>query len=278
MTDARPLFEFEYDRRMPRFDAARWGYGPPPGTAAVAIACLLMAGGALGLLAVRDVLITRPSDATRRLSNDNGRAPPVVRAPDPAQVDRAYAQVRDVYAREGLPGLAREGAACFAGLQRRPDYAQLDYCLAFDSFAGGVSRLVAPSSPEAATYFNEATVRHIQATDAVGASRTEANARLRLVSRLTTTVARARARTEPLVVLPPLPPEPEVVEEPAIAPPPPPVEEETPYRVIGPQDSPPPPDGAEPAPEPAPPAPPAATGPGTPPAPAPEPLPPPSRP
>jgi hypothetical protein len=278
MRQAQPLFDFEFDQRMPRFGAERWGYGPPKGTASVAIACLLMAAGAVGLLAARDYLMTRRPEVAMSRNEDRGRAPPVARAPDPAQVDRAYAQVRTVFAQEGLPGLAREGAACFATLERNPDYARLDYCLAFDAFAGGVSRIVGPGPSEAATYFNEATVRHIQATDAVGASRTEANARLRVVSRLATSVARAQARVAPLVVLPPPPPEPEVIEEVEVAPPP--VEEETPYRVIGPQAEPAPlSDGTEITPEPiSPQPPPPATGVGSPPAPPPEPAPAPARP
>ena len=95
--------------------------------------------------------------------------------------------------------------------------------------------MVSAASPESTTYFNEATVRHIQATDAVGASRPEANARLRLVSRIATSVAQTRSRTTPLVVLPPLPPEPEV-EEVTVAVPPPAIEE-APYRVLGPGES-----------------------------------------
>jgi len=244
MSDAPPLFNFSYDERMPRFAAERWGYGPPPGTVAIGIACVLLAAGSAGLLAARGLLIGRSPDVVRERGRDESGLPPM-RPADRRQVERAYEQVRQLFTAEGVPALAREGAACFAELERKPDYARLDYCIAFDAFANGVYRVSGARGSEAVSYFNDAPVRHIRATDAVGASRGEATLRVNQIARMAALVSRDKRDTAPLIIAPP-PPEPveEPAVEPTIAPNPPPASEETPYRAVGPDSSSPPSDPA----------------------------------
>jgi hypothetical protein len=197
-----------------------------------------------------------------------------MRPTDRRQVERAYERVRQLFTAEGVPALAREGAACFAELERKPDYARLDYCIAFDAFANGVYRVTGARGSDAGSYFNDAPVRHIRATDAVGASRGEATLRVTQIGRLAALVSRDNVKTAPLVIAPP-PPEP--VEEPAvqpmIAPNPPPAAEETPYRAVGPETPPPPPAASDPAAAPSP-APSATPPTGSTPPPQPQPQPP----
>jgi len=253
---------------MPRFDAERWGYGPPRGTVAIGVACVLLAVGSAGLLGARDLLIGRSPDVVHDRGREDSALPPI-RPADRGHVERAYARVRALFTAEGVPALAREGAACFAELERKPDYARLDYCIAFDAFANGVYRVAGARGSDAGSYFNDAPVRHIRATDAVGASRGEAAVRVTEIGRLAALVSRDNLKTAPLVIAPP-PPEP--VEEPLEAAPaqapPPPAGEETPLPSAGSEPLPPP---VEPAPQ-AQPAPPAQAAPAVlPPAPAPTP-------
>jgi hypothetical protein len=256
MSALPPLFDFSYDERMPRFTAERWGYGPPRGTVAIGVACVLLAVGSAGLLAARGLLISRSPDVVRERGREDGGLPPM-RPTDRRQVDRAYADVRRLFTAEGVPALAREGAACFAELERKPDYARLDYCIAFDAFANGVYRVTGARGGDAVSYFNDAPVRHIRATDAVGASRGEASLRVTEIGRMAAQVSRDNLKTAPLIIAPP-PPEPveaPVVEAPPAQTTPPPADEAPPYRAVGPETPPLPADpaaGAQPTPTPAP--------------------------
>ena len=216
------------DDRMPTFEPVRWGLRPSRGTVMVGVASALAAVACVALFSVRDLLVARAPD----LSLDGGRgreaAPPRQEPPSEAQVGRAFDRVRDIFNARGAPALASEGAACFAALDRAPSYSQLDFCLAFDAFASGVAQAAGAGSADAATYFNEATVRHIRALDAVGASQREARARILAISALATAVGRAR----PAIVPPPPPPEELPLKD--LESTPPPVTEEAPYTVIGP--------------------------------------------
>jgi hypothetical protein len=232
---APPLFDFDYDDHMPRFEAERWGFGPSRGTVVAALVCIGLAAGCVGLLAARDLLIGRAPASDIDGGRDEG-TPLQARPPSRDQVERAYARVRQVFTARGVAGLAEEGTACFAELERRPDYGRLDFCLAFDAFAGGVHRIAgARGAPEAAAYFREAAVRHIRATDSIGAPRAEANVRVAAVGRLAAQVTRENADRAPIVIAPPAPdPAEATAEPPATATPP--TAEETPYTV-GPQPS-----------------------------------------
>ena len=228
---APPLFDFEYDDRMPRFEAVRWGFGPSRGTVTAALVCIGLLAGSVGLLAARDMLITRAPARALDDSREEDRLP-AARPPDAGQVERAYAQVRDVFGARGVAGLSEAGAACFTELERRPDWGRLDFCLAFDAFAGGVYRIAgARNAPAAADYFRESPIRHIRATDAMGASRPEANARVAAVGRLAAAVTRENAERSPIVVAPPAPDPEELAAQTAAEPPsagPPPAAEEAP--------------------------------------------------
>ena len=235
MTDAPRLFDFDYDERMPRFDAARWGYGPPKGTVAVAVGCVLLAAGSAGLLAGRGFLLGRTPDIARDRGGDDSALPPM-RPPDRGQVQRAYELVRLLFTAQGVPGLVREGQTCFAAVERAPDYRRLDYCLAFDAFASAVWRVAGDQGSDASSYFTRAAVRHTRATDAVGANMAEAKTRIAAVGRLAAAISRENVKTAPLIVAPP-PPEVEAPPEeaPSQAAPPAAAGEDTTYRAIGPQ-------------------------------------------
>ena len=251
MSDAPRLFDFEFDERMPRFDAVRWGYGPPPGTVTIGVICVLLGLASAGMVAGRGFLISRTPDIARDRGRDDSGLPPM-RPPDRREVQRAYNQVRLLFTAEGVPALVREGRACFASLERSPDYRRLDYCLAFDAFATGVYRVAGSQGSDAASYFNYAAVRHTRATDAVGASLGEAKARITVVGRMAAEVSRANVKTAPLIVAPPPPEVEEPVEEtPAQAAPPPATNgEQDGYRVVGPQPDAATPPSGEPAPPP----------------------------
>ena len=216
------------DDRMPTFGPMQWGLRPSRGTIAVGVASALAAAACVGLFSARDLLVARAPNLSMDGGGRREAAPPVAEPPSEAQVSRAFERVRDIYNARGAPALASEGAACFAALDREPSYRQLDFCLAFDSFASGVAEAVGPGSADAATYFNEATVRHIRALDAVGASQREARERIQAVSRL----AQKVGGSQPAIATPPPPPEEPLEEETDTAPPP--VAEEAPYSVIGP--------------------------------------------
>ena len=249
MSDAPRLFDFDYDDRMPRFDAERWGYGPTRGTVVVGVVCVLLGLASAGMVAGRGFLIVRTPDIARDRGRDDSGLPPM-RAPDRREVQRAYNQVRLLFTAEGVAALVREGQACFAGLERAPDYRRLDYCLAFDAFATGVFRVAGSQGTDAASYFNYGAVRHTRATDAVGASLGEARSRIAAVVRMAAEVSRANVKTAPLVVTPPPPEVEEPLDEPAAAPAAPTSSPEG-YTVVGPQGDTPAPQADQPA-EPAP--------------------------
>ena len=237
------------DDRMPTFEALQWGLRPSRGTVAVGAGSALAAVACVALFSVQDLLVARAPN----LSLDGGRrgeaGPPAAEPPSEAQVTRAFERVRDIFNARGAPALASEGAACFAALAREPSYRQLDFCLAFDAFASGVAQAAGAGSADAASYFNEATVRHIRALDAVGASQREARERIQAVSRLATAIG----ASQPAIVPPPPPPEELPLEE--LETTPPPVTEEAPYNVLGPGttvDPAPPPPEVVPAPQPEP--------------------------
>ena len=216
------------DDRMPTFEPLRWGLRPSRGTVIVGIASALAAAACVGLYSVQDLLVARAPNISLDGGGRREAAPPRVEAPNEAQVRRAFDRVRDIFNARGAPALASEGEACFADLHREPSYRQLDFCLAFDAFASGVAQAAGAGSADAATYFNESTVRHIRALDAVGASQREARERIQAISQLATAVG----ASQPAIV--PAPPPPEELPEEELDNAPPPVTEEAPYTVIGP--------------------------------------------
>lgn len=64
-------------------------------------------------------------------------------AADAEQVQRAYEEFGLVYANSGAAGLARFSESCAQSLQADPRI--LDFCLAFDMFAGAVGEVAEPS-------------------------------------------------------------------------------------------------------------------------------------
>ena len=248
------------DDRMPTFGPLHWGLRPSRGTVAAGVGSALAAVACVALFSLSELLVARAPDMSLPGGGRREASPPPVQPPSEAQVERAYARVRDIFNARGAPALASEGEACFAALARTPSYPQLDFCLAFDAFASGVAQAAGAGSAEAAGYFNEATVRHIRALDAVGASQREARARIEAISALATAVG----RRQPAIAPPPPPPEEVPLEE--LENTPPPADEEAPYTVIGPDSAvlpaPPPNPAAEPPPTvaPAPPPPPPPAG------------------
>ena len=225
-----PRFGIVYDERMPVFEPERWGYRPTKHTVVAGLIGVASLALCVSLFAAGDLLVARAP----RLSLGAERreaALPTVQPPDRNRVITAYERVRTVREHDGVEGLARTGVACFAELERTPNYAQLDYCLAFDAFASAVNRAMGTKGSEADGYFADAIVRHIRALDTVGASRGEADARIAAISRLASGVARERFAAEPLYPPPP-PPEPE--EETTLEDTPAPALEEQPYTVLGP--------------------------------------------
>ena len=122
-------------------------------------------------------------------------SPPAAREPyrpvDREAIRRAYAQVGTVYAAEGVSGLARYGIQCFRALERAPDYATLDFCLAFDAIATAVNqRLAGDALPPANSWFGAAADRDLKVAQAVMGGEGDASARLIDIRRLAVEVAR----------------------------------------------------------------------------------------
>ena len=214
------------DDRMPTFEPLRWGLRPSRGTVAVGVGAALAAVACIALFSVQDLLVARAPNLSLDGGGRREAPPPAAEPPSEAQVNRAFTRVRDIFDARGAPALASEGEACFAALEREPSYRQLDFCLAFDAFASGVAQAAGAGSADAASYFNEGTVRHIRALDAVGASQREARDRIVAISRLATAVGRAQP-----AIVPPPPPEETPLDELELTPP---ASEETPYTVLGP--------------------------------------------
>jgi uncharacterized protein YecT (DUF1311 family) len=97
---------------------------------------------------------------------------------DPAQVERAYEQVQNVYAEQGVAGLARFSEGCGEALAKDPRV--LDFCLAFDLFA----QAVAPPSGDQAAWFAAGETRRLRLTQAALPAGADPQARIDAVEQL----------------------------------------------------------------------------------------------
>jgi uncharacterized protein YecT (DUF1311 family) len=128
----------------------RWGVAAAAGLAALASAGLAWWLSAPEQPAPARVVIEAPRPAP-------------VRAPaaaDEDQVRQAYEQVQAVYATAGADGLARFARTCDEALAK--DARVLDYCLAFEMFAGAV----APPDGEAGRWFAAGGTRRMTLAEA----------------------------------------------------------------------------------------------------------------
>ncbi|MCR5877191.1 hypothetical protein [Phenylobacterium sp. J367] len=94
---------------------------------------------------------------------------------DPAQVRRAYEQFQVTYADLGVEGLEAFSRSCAQALARDPRI--IDYCVAFDTFAGAVA--------SGAPWFGDADGRHVELAQAALPAGVDAPARIAEVRRLT---------------------------------------------------------------------------------------------
>ncbi|MDB5465281.1 MAG: hypothetical protein JWQ46_43 [Phenylobacterium sp.] len=102
-------------------------------------------------------------------------------APDAAQVGRAYEQVRDVYADRGAAGLVQFSRTC--GESLRADPRVLDFCLAFDMYAGPVAAS-GGADAEARAWFADGAARRLTETRASLPPGADVAGRLAAVQRL----------------------------------------------------------------------------------------------
>ncbi|RAK60365.1 hypothetical protein DJ021_11385 [Phenylobacterium hankyongense] len=117
-------------------------------------------------------------------------------APDAGQVGRAYDQVRDVYAESGAAGLVRFSRTCSESL--RADPRVLDFCLAFDLYAGPVTASGAADA-ETRAWFADGSARRLAETRASLPPAADAAARLAAVQRLMRDASGiAEARSKPV--------------------------------------------------------------------------------
>ncbi|MDB5468270.1 MAG: hypothetical protein JWQ46_3032 [Phenylobacterium sp.] len=100
---------------------------------------------------------------------------------DAAQVGRAYAQVQDVYADRGAAGLVRFSRTC--GESLRADPRVLDFCLAFDMYAGPVAAS-GGADAEARAWFADGAARRLAETHAALPPGADAAGHLAAVQRL----------------------------------------------------------------------------------------------
>jgi uncharacterized protein YecT (DUF1311 family) len=186
---------------------SRWRIGLAGGL----MAALLAGGGLAWWFGSGDSTAPRNLSAAQVAKAGQGGPRPVTNADpqaDEAQVRRAYEQFQVVYADLGVEGLelfSRDCANAVAG-----DPRILDYCMAFDAFAGSV----ASASP----WFSEAEVRHIALARAALPEGTDPAQRIVDVRRLTRAAAGQPEPTVLAEVAPP--PAPEVAAPPVPQPPP----------------------------------------------------------
>lgn len=113
-------------------------------------------------------------------------------AADPAQVRRAYDEVRSVYADGGAPALARFAQECSATLASDPRI--LDYCVSFDMYAAAL----APSEGEAAQWFQVGEARRLRLARAALPQGADAEARLAEIGQLMRAATRAPDAPQPV--------------------------------------------------------------------------------
>jgi hypothetical protein len=154
------------------------------------LACVASGGyGAWKAMARGGVPVAAPVEAQPLVA-----APPVTAAepilaayfpPDRDQVRRAYDDVAKIYGGEGLSGVVRQSMDCFAGLEVRPSYPDLDYCLAFDAYGAALhQRLLNGAAPDANTFFGASAARDLAAARRVVGKEGDPQARLLDIRRL----------------------------------------------------------------------------------------------
>src|SRR5205085_6740458 len=100
-------------------------------------------------------------------------------APSVGGVERAYLAAQAAFRSGGVSELAHQGLLCFRGLERKPSYELMDYCIAFDEFGAGLTARVAQGEqPSPASWFGSAGARHLNTAKAVMSGQGDADARL----------------------------------------------------------------------------------------------------
>src|SRR4051812_25957569 len=118
-----------------------WRRKPTPLTVAIGAAAALALAILLGLLLTPSMERSNGDEASRRpaaaaadgLIQFNLRAAPgAYQAPSASGVERAYLAAQAAFRAGGVSELAHQGLLCFRGLERKPSYEAMDYCIAFD--------------------------------------------------------------------------------------------------------------------------------------------------
>lgn len=200
--ESTPIAQVRFATSIPAPEPAPWWRRRP-----TAAQIGLGAAGALSLAVVLGLLLTPPdhsAPATKSRSQASTVTPVALvdqftfrpanepyRAPNRDEVERAYAAVQQTFRTGGVSELAREGLNCFRGLERRPTFAQMDYCLAFDLFAEAENaKLAGGESPSATSWFGSVGARHVNVAQSVMAAQGDADARLLDLRRLAEDVTR----------------------------------------------------------------------------------------
>lgn len=215
-SDPAPIAHVSYTTAVPSPDAGPW-YRRKPTPTVIAFG----AAGALAFAILLGLLLSPPMSRAGREPTQQASAPidtpqalveqftfpratEAYRAPDPAQVEKAYAMSKQVFRTGGVSELARYGLQCFRSLEKAPGYGLMDFCLAFDLFAEAQhSRLTAGEQPSATSWFGSRGARHHNVAQSVMAVEGDAASRLLDLRRLAAETAQRAGDVMAASLVPP---------------------------------------------------------------------------